>query len=123
MLEYVSQVLSGEFVIVATCGNGRCVLETVARLDPDLLVLDISMPVMNGIETARMLKKLACRSKIVFLTVHADRDYVEAAFSAGAHGYVLKPRLTVDLVQAVRGALQGHTFVSPPVGSGLAGKH
>jgi DNA-binding NarL/FixJ family response regulator len=117
----VTELLDGEFDIVATVQDGERAIAAVARLDPDLLVLDISMPVLNGIEAASRLKESACRAKVIFLTVHDDPDYVAAAFSAGALGYVLKPRLAVDLLPAVREVLQGHTFVSPPLRKGSDG--
>ena len=116
MIRAVAQLLDGKFEIVATVDNGQSLIEDASRLDPDLLVLDISMPVMNGIEAARHLKKLGSRAKVIFLTVHGDRDFIEAAFSAGALGYVLKPRLATDLLPAIREALQGRTFVSAPIG-------
>ncbi len=119
MLREVSELLRNEFEVVDTWVDGRCVIDSVACLDPDLLALDISIPVMNGIEAAENLKRSASRAKIVFLTSHEDRDYVEAAFSAGALGYVLKPRLTQDLIQAKRGVLGGCGFVSSPLGIGL----
>jgi DNA-binding NarL/FixJ family response regulator len=68
---------------------------------------------MNGLEAARLLTRIGSKAKIVFLTVHKDREFIEEAFSAGAMGYVIKPRLGTDLVVAVREALLGHTFVSP----------
>jgi DNA-binding NarL/FixJ family response regulator len=116
MIRAVTQLLDGKFEIVATVDNGQTLIEDAIRLDPDLLVLDISMPVMNGIAAARQLKKVGSRAKVIFLTVHEDRDFIEAAFSAGALGYVLKPRLATDLLPAIRGALQDQTFVSSPIG-------
>jgi DNA-binding NarL/FixJ family response regulator len=116
MLQEISQLLDGEFSIVAAVEDGEQVVEAVQRLDPDLLVLDISMPVLSGLEAAARLKlkESACRAKLVFVTVHQDPDYVEAAFAVGALGYVLKSRLAVDLLPAIRAALEGRTFVSPP---------
>jgi DNA-binding NarL/FixJ family response regulator len=120
MIRAVTQLLDGKFEIVAAVDNGQSLIEDASRLDPDLLVLDISMPVMNGIEAARHLKKLGSRAKVIFLTVHEDRDFIEAAFSAGALGYVLKPCLATDLLPAIREALQGHTFVSSAIGMEVA---
>jgi len=121
MLETPSQLFDGEFDIVATAQDGQGAIEAVARLDPDLLVLDITMPVLSGIGAAARLKKSGCRAKVIFLTVHDDPDYVEAAFAVGGLGYVLKPRLTVDLLPAMRAVMHGHTFVSPPLGNGSDG--
>jgi DNA-binding NarL/FixJ family response regulator len=113
MLEKVAELLHDEFDVVGAVENGERAMEFTARHDPDLLILDISMPVLNGIHTASRLKAAGSRAKVIFLTVHRDRDFVNAAFSAGALGYVLKPRLATDLVPAVRLVLQGRVFISP----------
>jgi len=115
ILETVSRVLRSDFDIVAAVPDGESAIEAVARLDPDLVVLDISMPILNGLEAASLLQESGSKAKVIFLTVHDDPDYVEAAFSVGARGYVLKARLGIDLLPAVREALQGRTFVSPPL--------
>ena len=90
-------------------------IEEAARLAPDLIVLDISMPKLNGIEAARQLKAAGSRAKIVFLSVHDDADYVRGALAAGAHGYVVKPRLASDLLLALRQVLASGSFVSPTI--------
>lgn len=79
------------------------------------MVLDISMPVLNGIEAARTLKAADSRAKIVFLTEHADPDYLHAALAIGALGYVVKSRLVSDLLLSIREALAGRHFVSPSI--------
>ena len=112
MLAKVRRELGDEFEIVATVGNGEEAVDAVCRLDPDVLVIDISMPVLNGLEAASRLRATSCRTKIVFLTIHTDPDYIAAAFSSGASAYVSKNRLSTDLVPAIREVLQGHTFVS-----------
>ena len=88
-------------------------LEHAAMHCPDLAVIDIFMPEMNGIETALRLKQSGSKIKMIFLTIHEDPDFLDAALSAGAQGYVLKPYLATDLVPAVRNVLAGHTYVSP----------
>jgi DNA-binding NarL/FixJ family response regulator len=113
MLQAARRILEPEFQIVGTVEDGQAVLEATTSLKPDVLILDISMGLMNGLEAARILTRLGTKAKIVFLTVHNDREFVEEAFSAGAVGYVIKPRLGTDLLVAVREALIGHTFVSP----------
>jgi DNA-binding NarL/FixJ family response regulator len=113
MLEKVAQLLEDDFEVVAAVENGERLIETAINLDPDLIVLDISMPVLNGIEAACRLKESASRAKVIFLTMHEDPDFVTAAFSAGALGYVLKARLVTDLIPAIREVLQGHVFASP----------
>lgn len=112
MLARVRRELGREFEIVATVENGEEAVQAVSRLDPDVLVIDISMPVLNGLETAVRLRAAHSRTKIVFLTIHDDPDFVAAAFSAGASAYVMKNHLSSDLVTAIREALLGHTFIS-----------
>ncbi len=114
-LEVIARLLEDEFDVIAAVANGERVIEASVRLAPDLLVLDISMPVMNGIEAASRLREYGSRAKVIFLTVHEDPAIVEAAFSVGARGYVLKQRLGIDLVPAIRHILSGRTFVSPSV--------
>ena len=113
MLQAARRILEPEFEIVGTVDDGQAVLEATESLKPDVLILDISMGVINGLQAARLLTRLGSKAKIVFLTVHNDQEFVEEAFSAGAVGYVIKPRLGTDLLVAVREALVGHTFVSP----------
>jgi DNA-binding NarL/FixJ family response regulator len=113
MLQAARRILEPEFQVVGTVDDGQAVLEATKSLKPDVLILDISMGIMNGLEAARLLRRIGSTAKIVFLTVHNDQDFVEEAFSAGAVGYVIKPRLGTDLLIAVREALMGHTFISP----------
>lgn len=113
MLQAARLILEPEFQIVGTVDDGEGVVEAMESLKPDVIILDISMGPMNGLEAARLLTRIGSKAKIVFLTVHKDQEFIEEAFSAGAMGYVIKPRLATDLVVAVREALMGHTFVSP----------
>lgn len=83
------------------------------RLDPDVLVIDMAMPVMDGLQATERLRGANCRTKIVFLTIHEQCEYVAAAFAAGASGYVTKRHLGTDLVPAIREVFRGHTFISP----------
>jgi DNA-binding NarL/FixJ family response regulator len=110
--ERVAELLRPDFNIVASTQNGQQAIEAATTLHPDLLVLDISMPILNGIQVASRLRDSGSSARIIFLTVHDDPDYIEAAFSAGASGYVFKSHVTTDLVPAVRDALQGHKFIS-----------
>ena len=105
-------ILGGEFEIVLVVENGNQAVSAVRELDPDVIVTDISMPLLNGLQAARRIQKANSRVKIVFLTIHEDRDFVAAALSAGATGYVTKRRLSTDLVFAIQQALKGHSFVS-----------
>ncbi|PYN03352.1 MAG: hypothetical protein DME02_23795 [Candidatus Rokuibacteriota bacterium] len=105
--------VESDFEVVATVNNGQALLDEVARLQPDMVVLDISMPVLNGIDTARKLQATGAPTRIVFLTVQADPDYMRAALGTGALGYVLKSELASDLLPCLRAALVGRSFVSP----------
>jgi DNA-binding NarL/FixJ family response regulator len=113
----VRGVLGEEFEVIGAVGNGDQAVKAVLALDPDVLVTDISMPLLNGLQAARRIQSVNSRVKIIFLTIHEDRDFIAAAFSAGAMGYVTKRRLSVDLVVAIQEALKGRTFVSNSVRS------
>ena len=112
LLARVRRVLAEEYEVIGMVENGTQAVDAVLTLNPDVLVIDISMPVLDGLQAARQLQKANCRTKVVFLTIHEDHDFVAAAFSAGAVGYVTKACLSTDLVPAILGAMQGHTFVS-----------
>jgi DNA-binding NarL/FixJ family response regulator len=114
-LAAAAQLLQPEFEVVKTVGDGQELLAEASRLEPNIVVLDISMPVLNGIEAARQLRAAGSTAKIVFLTVHQDPDYVHAALAAGAHGYVTKCQLATDLLLALREALAGRCFISPSI--------
>lgn len=114
-LAIVVRHLEPHFEIVKTVGNGQALLDEVARLEPDLVVLDISMPGLNGIQAAAKLRAMGSGARIVFLTVHADLDYVHAALRTGALGYVLKSELASDLLPCLREASVGRSFVSPAI--------
>jgi DNA-binding NarL/FixJ family response regulator len=115
ILEQIRAVLGQEFEIVGTVKNGQDALLETQRLDPDVLVIDISMPVIDGLQAARHLQSKKLQTKVVFLTVHEDEDFVNAAFAAGASAYVTKPRITTDLVSAIRDALAGRRYVSESI--------
>jgi|SRR6516225_5804100 DNA-binding NarL/FixJ family response regulator len=113
MLRDLREELSAEFEIAGTAENGEEAVREVLRLDPDILVLDITMPVMNGLQVASMLRERHPRTKILFLTIHEEPEYISAAFSAGAWGYVTKRRLANDLPLAIREVFGGRNFLSP----------
>jgi DNA-binding NarL/FixJ family response regulator len=115
IFETVAPILEPTFEIIGRADDGQALLEAVAKLNPDVVVTDISMPVLDGIEAANKLKKSGSSCRIVFLTVHDDPDFIEACLATGALGYVSKPRMALDLVPAIREALKGHTFVSPNI--------
>lgn len=108
----VRGTLGEEFEVIGTAEHGGQAVDSVLMQYADVLVLDISMPVLNGFQVAKRLQDANCRTKIVFLTIHEDPDFVAAAFAAGASAYVIKSRLNIDLIPAIREALLGNTFVS-----------
>ena len=115
ILAQVVRVLGNGYDIVGTVGDGRGVLEFATRLDPDVIVIDITMPGIDGFAAARSLKRAGCRSRLVFLTVHEDSDFAREALSLGADAYVLKSRLASDLPHAIDEAVAGRKFISPTV--------
>jgi len=115
MRERVVRLLSGDFDILRAVEDGQAFLEAAAELDPDLCIVDISMPIVNGIEAATRLKKSGSTARIIFLTIHEDRDFVKEAMLTGASAYVVKPRLASDLRRAIREVLARRTFISPTV--------
>ncbi len=110
MLERVAELLSAECDVVGTVTDGRQALAAARELKPDVLVLDISMPVMNGIETAYRLKEAGETVRVVFLTVHDDGEFAREAMAAGALGYVIKQRMASALVAAIKEAHAGRPF-------------
>jgi len=112
VLERASQCLSPVCEILAAVSDGTAAVEAIMRLHPDIAVLDIAMPRLNGIEVAREVKLQGCDTKVVFLTVQEDEDYISAALETGALGYVLKGRMRSDLVHAIENAVDGVIFIS-----------
>jgi DNA-binding NarL/FixJ family response regulator len=113
MLKAVARLLKDEFDVIAAVADGKRAIEAAVRLSPDLLVLDICMPVLNGLEAAFYLKEFGSTAKVIFLTVNQDPYILEAALSIGALGYILKQRLAADLIPAIREVLDDQIFVSP----------
>lgn len=112
MLQQVCAVLEGRFDIVAALSSGEAVLSKYAALTPDVIILDISMGGMSGLDVARILRERGCRLPIVFLTVHTGTDFVSAALACGGSGYVVKSHMKSDLVTAIMAAKSGKLFVS-----------
>lgn len=113
MLSRASSVLASSCTVVGTARDGISALEAAAALKPDVIVLDISMPGMNGLEVAGVLRDSGSTAAVIFLTVHEEEEFMSVARAAGGLGYVVKPRLSSDLADAVREAYAGRPFVSP----------
>lgn len=114
ILEYVRDFLSANHCeIVGAVADGQEAVDAAAQFLPDVVVLDLSMPVLNGIEAAKRILEANPSTKVVFLTVEKDRETCSAALEAGACGYVLKPRLAADLIPAIEFATDGRRFISP----------
>lgn len=119
MRERVVRMLEREFEMLEPVSDGRALLEAASTLKPDVCLMDISMPVVNGIEAAAKLKERGSHSKVIFLTIHEDPDFLVAALNAGASGYVVKPRMASDLRAAIREVLAGRTYISSSLGSSI----
>jgi DNA-binding NarL/FixJ family response regulator len=112
MIATMRRTLGEQFEVVGAAENGKQAVDAVLRLTPDALIIDISMPVLNGLQAAKQLQAADCRTKVIFLTIYESLDFLEAAFSAGASGYVNKRRLSTDLIPAIHEAMLGRTFIS-----------
>ena len=115
VVERVWSLLEANFEVVGTASNGEELVAEALRLQPDVIVLDITMPILNGIEAAQELREAGSIAKFVFLTVHNHPAFLHACFAEGALGYVTKSHLRTDLIPAINEALSGHTFISPSI--------
>jgi DNA-binding NarL/FixJ family response regulator len=106
-------MIGKDFDIVAALPDGESALKKALELKPDLLILDISMGRMSGLEVAHILRERGLTSRLMFLTIHQESDFVEAAWASGATGYVVKSHLTSDLIPAVSAVMEGDLFMSP----------
>jgi DNA-binding NarL/FixJ family response regulator len=113
MLALTAATLADEYLVVDSVDDGCALLAEAERLNPDVIVLDITMPQLDGIEAARQLGRSHRPARLVFLTVHEDADFAQAALDAGGLGYVVKARLASDLLPAIRVALADRRFMSP----------
>lgn len=110
--EIAEHLLGSDFEVVAKVGDGQAMFEAAMCLQPDIVVSDISMPGLNGIDAADLLQESGCKAKIIFLSVHIDAEFVRRCLLTGAFGYVLKSRIPTELVPAIYEVLAGHIFVS-----------
>ena len=108
-------ILESSYDVVGMADNGRALVQAAEQLKPDVILLDISMPELNGIEAARRLRKLVPRAKLIFVTMHTDATFVREALRAGGAGYVAKGSAPKELVTAIEEVLHGHTYLTPLV--------
>lgn len=113
------KLLAGACDIVGQVGDGRALVAAVEALNPDVVVLDISMPLLNGLDAGRQIKQKSRNVKLVYLTMNEDPDLAAEAFRAGASGYLLKSSAASELTTAIREVAQGRTYITPLVAAGL----
>src|SRR5436853_1752015 len=119
LAEGLRGLLEPEFEVVGVVADGRELVAAAKKLRPDVIVADITMPALNGIDAAAQLREVGVEAKVVFLTMHHDVAYARRALDAGAAGFVLKHSVASELVTAVREALQGRTYVTPMIAGEL----
>jgi DNA-binding NarL/FixJ family response regulator len=113
--EGLRSLLEAAYELVEIVEDGRQLVDAAKRLEPDVIVADITMPKLNGLDAVEQLRHAGCKAKIVFLTMHKDATYAARAMRAGASGFVLKHSASADLVTAIRESLQGKTYVTPEI--------
>ena len=121
LLAAVEKLLADEFNIVGRVADGRALVAAAEKLRPDVIVLDIAMPLLNGLEAARRLKQVLQNVKLVFLTMHEDPDLAAEAFRAGASAYLSKRSVPTELSTAIREVMQGRSYVTPIMTQELVG--
>jgi len=118
--DILKMALERHFQVVGTVADGRALVEKVPELKPDLVILDIGMPHLNGIEAARQIRKSVPEVKLIFLTSYEEDEYVSQALAAGASGYLLKRSASAELFEAISQVLAGRTYVTPTLSEGPA---
>ena len=119
LLEAFEKLLEHEYTVVGAVSDGRALLAAAAELRPDVIVLDIAMPLLNGLDAARQLKKTMPKIKLIFLTMNEDPNVASEAFRAGASGYLLKTSASSELSKAIKEALCGRSYVTPIITQGM----
>jgi len=120
-LEALKKFLEPQFQVVATFNNGYALLKAAPALKPDVIILDIGMPLMNGLNAGRRLKKLLPDTKLIHLTMSMDRDVAAEAFRSGTSGYVVKSSAGTELVEAIHEVLKNKTYITPLMTNGTVG--
>jgi DNA-binding NarL/FixJ family response regulator len=113
LMDGLVHLLQQEFQIVGVAHDGRAMVEMATQLRPDVIVADISMPHLNGLDAARILRKEGISSKLIFLSMHTDLPLVEEAFRVGASGYVLKECGADEMLKAIQSVAKGNTYITP----------
>jgi len=121
LLGAFEKLLADEFDIVGQVSDGRAVVAAAEALNPDVVVLDITMPLLNGLEAGRQIKQKSRGVKLVFLTMNEDADLAAEAFRAGASAYVLKRSAASELMTAIREVVQGRSYITPLITEGVVG--
>ena len=119
VLDGFRKLLEDRCEIVGVAEDGRALIRLAQARQPDVVPLDISMPQLNGVDAARKLKRILPRTKLIFVTMHADPAYVNEAFKAGASGYLLNRSAGSELLQAIQSVMDGQCYVTPLVAKGL----
>ena len=118
-VEALRKLAAPHVEVVATVGDGRALLETAQALKPDIVVIDVGMPLLNGLDAGRELKKRLPNVKLIFLTMNEDPDLAVEAMKSGASGYLLKTSAGSELFNAIRAALRGKSYLTPQIARGM----
>ncbi|HNP28950.1 MAG: response regulator transcription factor [Nitrospira sp.] len=121
VLEGLAKLVTEDCDLVGKVEDGRSLLQAAQKLEPDVIVLDISMPKLNGLDAGRQLKKLLPSTKLIFLTMHADPLYAKEAFQIGASGFLLKRSAASELMQAIQAVMKGQFYVTPVIAKDFLG--
>jgi DNA-binding NarL/FixJ family response regulator len=119
LLEAFRKLLESHFDVVGTASDGRTLLDTAPNLKPDVVVVDVGMPLLNGLEAARRLRELMPTAKIIFLTMNEDPELAMEAMRSGASGYLLKSSAASELIRAIHLSLKGKSYVTPQIARGM----
>ena len=117
VVEALTELLADEVDIVGAVGNGEALVETALRLEPDVILTDLSMPGLDGTKAVARLKAGGCQSKIIVITMYTDPHIADEAIRAGASGFVLKQTAGEELITAINDVMKGRTYISPAAGS------
>jgi len=123
LLDALKKLVEPEFEVIATCSDGRELIEAAIKLNPNVIVLDIGMPTMNGLNAGQRLKQTLPTVKLVYLTMNQDPDMASEAFRLGASAYLLKTSAGSELIRALREVVRGGTYITPLMTEGMVGSY